>query len=319
MPAPTAGAAHHGRTQVSAVNPGPQTAGASSLKDRPLQIVTACRARDLPVLEIAARKLPETVPFRALVVVAPDRDCRAMASRLGQRATIIPENGFIPGMTLDELRTLNLPGFPKCAGWYFQQLLKFQFAFVEPDDDYYLIWDADTVPLRPMRFFDERGRMLLTRATEYHPPYFETYRRLFGSDPNRECSFIAQHMLVQKSVAREMLREIETRIPGERNWAWKIMQTLPTAGNNLFSEYETYGHYIKNRYPERIAIIVRSWQREITHYTGRAVPSAAELAKLGQSFDYVAFERVYTGGMRWIKLLQNLLRSAPTNPQLPGE
>jgi len=294
---------------MSTANPGPP-ADATALMDRPLDIVTACRARDLPVLAIAARKLPETVPFRALHVIAPDRDCRAIESRLGGIARVIPENGFIPGMTLEQLRALNLPGFPKCAGWYFQQFLKLQFAFVEQGDDYYLIWDADTVPLRPMRFFDEQGRMLLTRASEYHPPYFETYRRLFGGEPNRECSFIAQHMLIQKSVAREMMREIEHRLPGQRNWPWKILEALPRAGRNLFSEYETYGHFIKNRHSERIRLITRVWQREMTHATGRPVPTPAELVKLGQQFDYVAFERVYTRWQQPAVWLKDQLRRA---------
>src|SRR6266487_785735 len=204
------------------------------LADRPLQVVTTCRARDLPILEITVRRLAEYVPFRALCVVAPDNDCHRFRSRLGGEVRVFPENEFIPDMRIGQLRGLNVPSFPKGAGWYFQQLLKLQYAFVEPADDYYLIWDADTVPLRSLRFFDSAGRMLLTKATEYHAPYFETYRRLLGEDPKREFSFISQHMLVQKSVAREMLSRIEQRVEGKGNWAWKIMRSLPETGDNLF-------------------------------------------------------------------------------------
>src|SRR5215831_7367894 len=161
-------------------------AGATSLPpepdwpERPLTIVAPARVRDLPVLEIVARKLPLMVPFKQFIVVSPDREREVIQTRLKDLARVIPENNFVPGVTLELLRRLPMEGFPGAAGWYFQQLLKLQFAFTEPEDDYYLIWDADTVPPRPIRFFDPAGRMLLTRATEHHAPYFETYRRLLG-------------------------------------------------------------------------------------------------------------------------------------------
>src|SRR5262249_37185497 len=148
------------------------------------------------------------VPLRKLYVVAPNADCPDIRKRLPQGTEVIPEDEFIPTMTLEQLRTLAVPGFPRAAGWYFQQLLKLQFAFVDLTEDYYLIWDADTIPLRPMQFFTAEGKMLLTKADEFHEPYFDTYRTLFGTEPRREFSFIAQHMLVQKSIAREMLSRI---------------------------------------------------------------------------------------------------------------
>jgi hypothetical protein len=273
--------------------------------ERKLQVVTACRARDLPVLEIAARKLIEHVPLRSLHVIAPAQDCRRIGDALGIQAVVISEDDFIPGMTLSALRKLNRPHFPQAAGWYFQQLLKLQFAFLYPDDDYYLIWDADTVPLRPLRFFDPEGRMLLTRATEHHPPYFETYQRLLQEPPRREYSLIAQHMVVQKSVAREMLAQIHRRTAGNKNWAWSIMDNLPLQGDNLFSEYETYGHYVKNHHPDRVRFVERDWLREGAAYTGGWIPRPQDLQRLGEKYDYVAFERV---SKNWLHFAQARLK-----------
>jgi len=261
------------------------------LPGRALSVVTTCRARDLPVLEITAQKLGEYVSLKSLLVIAPARDCGQISDRLGQRATVISEDGFIPGMTLAELRKLNRPHFPPAAGWYFQQFLKLQFAFQDPDDDYYLIWDADTVPLRRLDFFDVAGRMLLTRAAEHHPPYFATYQRLLQASPHREFSLIAQHMVVQKSVAREMLAQIQQRADGGNHWAWSIMHHLPAEGDNLFSEYETYGHYLKNHYPDRVRFIERPWLRDGTEFTQGWTPRRQDLKTLGQKYDYVAFER----------------------------
>jgi len=210
---------------------------------------------------------------------------------------------------LAELQKINRPHFPRAAGWYFQQLLKLQFAFLHPDDDYYLIWDADTVPLRPLQFFDHDGRMLLTKAAEYHLPYFETYQRLLREPPQREFSLIAQHMIVQKSIAREMLARIQQQTDGHQHWAWSIMASLPPQGDNLFSEYETYGHYVKNHYPDRIRFIERNWLREGTEHTGGWIPRPPDLQQLGQKYDYVAFERASKNWLQFGRAkLKRLLR-----------
>jgi hypothetical protein len=244
------------------------------------------------------------VPGHALYVIAPGRDCSTIRSCLGGLARVIAEDEFIPGMQAEQLRRLAVRGFPSGAGWYFQQLLKLQFAFVEQEEDFYLIWDADTVPLRPLRFFDSSGKMLLTKATEYHPPYFETYRRLLGEEPNREFSFIAQHIVVQKSIAREMLGRIEQQVAVAGNWAWKIMKSLPSTGDNLFSEYETYGHYVKNHFPERVEFVERPWLRNGTRWTKGRIPTAKDLALLARDFDFVAFERMDQG---WRRVARSLL------------
>ena len=293
---------------IAAHHPESEQVQVSALPDRRLQVVAACQECDFPIMEITARKLCECVPFRALVVLAPDEKCPELRSRLGSNARVIPENEFIPEMRISQLHNLNLQRFPKGAGWYFQQLLKLQYAFVEPEDDYYLIWDADTVPLRPMRFFDSAGRMLLTKATEFHEPYFDTYRRLLGEEPHREFSLVSQHILVQKSVARQMLSRIEQRVEGEGNWAWKIMRSLPPTGDNLFSEYETYGHYVKNHHSERVAFVNRSWQREFKPRLRRHIPTRSELELLARDFDYVAFEGL---GKSWRRLARSLLAQLP--------
>ena len=274
--------------------------------ERPLQIVTTCRAYDLAVLEIALPKLRANLPFKQLSVIAPDGDCEKMRRRLGAQVRLIPEDEFIPGMNIRELRRCAQFGFPKNAGWYFQQFLKLQFAFVEPADDFYLIWDADTIPLRPLRFFDAAGRMLLTKAAEYHAPYFETYRRLFRAEPNREFSCIAQHMLVQKSIAREMLGRIAPAA-GNEPWAWRIMEALPPRENlHLFSEFETYGHYVKNFHPERVAFVERSWRRWFDSDPGGGkIPNERDLNQLAHDYEFVCFEKTTRG---WRYLAKHVLK-----------
>lgn len=259
---------------------------------RPLQVVTTCARQDLPVLLLGVPKLFENLNVETLFVICPTRDRSQIAGSLRSAAVVIPEDEFLPGMTSHALRSYGGHIPPKEIGWYFQQFLKLQFSYVDPEKDYYLIWDADTIPVRPLKFFNPHGQMLLTKAREYHLPYFETYKRILHEEPNRLFSFIAQHMLIQKSVAREMLEKIAALSPDERNWAWAILASFPAHGPSLFSEYETYGNYIKNHYPERVEFIERKWSRKGAVYTSGWVPNEGQLQQFRLQFEYVSFERV---------------------------
>jgi len=273
------------------------------LRHHPLDIVTACRAADLRILRLTFAALERYVSLRRLFVITARSNFRSCRRALGEEVILIDEDTFIPGMTLDALRQLPLPGFPRGAGWYFQQLLKFQFAFSEPAEDYYLIWDADTIPLRPLEFFDGHGAMLFTTADEEHPPYFDTYRQLLGEEPRREFSFISQHIIVRKSILREMLAKIEARYPGDESWAWKIMRHLEGTGTNLFSEYEMYGHYVKNHYPAQAIYRQLPWLRQGSRVVG-GLPSSRDLERLGQEYAFAAFEssqRFLRTCVRWLR------------------
>lgn len=274
---------------------------------RPLDVVTACRGADINVLCFTIAKLRSLAHIERVYVITAGRHFAKFRNKLGGDIQLLDEDAEILGMTLSGLKGLSLPGFPQGAGWYFQQLLKLSFAFHETADDYYLIWDADTVPLRPLRFFDKSDRMLLTTADEEHFPYFKTYRKLLDEEPRREFSFIAQHMVAQKSVVREMLSKIDANFPGTESWAWKIMRNLEGSSTNLFSEYEMLGHYMKNHYPERVASRPLRWLREGALET-RGLPTVAELDRLAQRYDFVAFESAQRPLRRFVRAIRARLR-----------
>jgi len=155
-----------------------------------------------------------------------------------------------------------------------------------------------------MSFFTPEGQLIFTKADECHAPYFETYRRLFGCDAPYEFSFISQHMPVRKSRLREMLELIERRLPGNNNWAWKIMRSLPSQGINLFSEYETYGHYMKQRHAGEIVFRDVPWLREGTKIYGFP-PKNRDINALAENYSFVAFE----ARDRWLVRLKRMIMS----------
>ena len=225
----------------------------------------------------------------------------------GSSLRLWDENELVPSMTLTELKKAPLPFFPRGAGWYFQQFLKYAFVDVSNESDYFLIWDADTILLRPIDLFDENDIPYYTEADEYHLPYFDTFEALFGEPADRTHSFISQHQLVSKAVLRQMLAEIETKHPSSKGWAWAIIENLKGEGSNLFSEYETYGHYLKMRHPGTFSTRTREWTRRGGGRMG-IPPWSMRLRQLAKYYDFAAFEVTASPGRRFIRGLRNLTR-----------
>ena len=83
---------------------------------------------------------------------------------------IFPELSFTSVKDVINQRNLNT-----CrTGWYFQQFLKMAYALIceEPN---YLIWDADTIPLKKY----DTEKLNFDVITEYRKAYFDTINKLF--------------------------------------------------------------------------------------------------------------------------------------------
>lgn len=270
-----------------------------------MQIVSACIARDLPVYKITCESLRKFIPDAETHVITRREDFQRFRDVCGSELILWDEHSLMSDPSLKQLRDLPLAFFPQGAGWYFQQFLKFAFAEVSNSDEHYLIWDADTVLLKPIDLFDSEGRPYYTKAAEHHRPYFETFEQLLGVSAVREFSFISQHQIIHKPTLRQMLGEIETRNPDARNWAWAIMQNLRGEGSNLFSEYETYGHYAKWKRPESMTFRELQWTRNGEKTAGYP-PDPKKLAKLAEDYSFAAFETFFSYKKRILRMLRKI-------------
>ena len=272
-----------------------------------LDVVTTCTLADLPVFKRTVAGMEAFLPVKSIHVFVPAAAVAKFQNVFGARVEVHNEDLAISGMRCAELAKHSCRVFPLMTGWFFQQFLKYSYAFENAEDDYYLIWDADTIPLRPMEFFDDQGRMLMVPAEEHNEAYFETYRNLLGEEPNREYSFIAQHLVVQKSVLRVMLQHMTGRAGRElKDWPYVIADGLRGEGNNLFSEYEMVGHYMKNHYPERMVPRMLPWLREGTEHYG-FLPGEKILSHLNEKVAYVSFESKNTRWRRFGRFVKKRL------------
>jgi hypothetical protein len=242
-----------------------------------------------------------------IVVAVPSQDQKVVQAGLGSAVEVIDENMLLKGFDRERFRKRPIPYFPRSFGWYLQQFLKIEYCR-QSVASHCLVWDADTVPLRALRFFDTTGRIYLTKAEEFHKPYFHTFRELFGVSAPSAQSFISQHMFVECGAMRSMCTLIEER---HRVAHWTdalgaILEAHPER-TNLFSEYETYANYMLLHEPEKVATRQVPWARcQSRKSWGLSLRQVSEARKAGLSF--AAYE---SKDAIWSRVLLKSLEKAP--------
>lgn len=181
----------------------------------------------------------------------------------------------------------------KRTGWYLQQFIKMQYAFL-CEEEYYLIWDSDTVPLHVVNMLDQ-GVPIFHMKEEYNQPYFETLKRLLGDDILLASkSYISEHMLINCKIMRELIGKIEENHKVVGNvWYEKIIYSIDRKDIKYsgFSEFETYGTYVMAYHPELYRC--KEWKSERSGYLYFEIEKLDDddIFWMGKQYDAVSFEK----------------------------
>lgn len=194
---------------------------------------------------------------------------------------------------------------PTAVNWYYQQFLKLGYSLV-CDSEYYLCWDSDTLPLRKIDMFSPDGKPYLDIKPEFNNTYFITIENLFGFSKIIEKSFVAEHMLFNTALMKEMISEIEkTNYEGTKFYE-KILHAV--GSNNLnqgFSEFETYGSWVGMRHSS--AYKLRDWRsfRNTNFFVDISEVTQADLDWLSIDYDAATFEKYQETNKDLTELFRN--------------
>jgi hypothetical protein len=220
---------------------------------------------------------------------------------------LVDEDSLIEGVDLASLREYFALRKADAArsGWYFRQFLKMSICLVPDLAEYYLIWDSDTVLLKPLSFFDHSGRILVNPTQRYHRPYFEILEKMLNLARSADYSYISEHLMIRKGHMLELIRDIETLYPDEP-WPITVLDNIetPMLGQSGFSEFETYGNYVHQKHGEDYAIRSLSSLRSGAKRAG-SLPGSMDLLCFSRKYDYVSFE-VWTRPVRRARVLWKL-------------
>ncbi len=210
----------------------------------PLDIIIPATEKDIEVLPFSIRSMKEFVrhPIGKIFIVSPESDpVRKLCVELGTE--------FILETTISPLKKSEI-GFKiegqDRSGWLLQQFIKLNSDHLSTQD-HFLVLDADTTFVKPV-VFSYHSKSILNCSDERHIPYYKMIHRILGQIKIFPLSFVAHHMVFEKAKLQALKKEIEFKagVP----WYQAILKQIDRSQISGFSEYETYGNYCANRYPD---------------------------------------------------------------------
>lgn len=262
------------------------------------RVVSVCELKDIAAWRIASRQIARHIAAQEYHLICPDAQLAEFEHASHPAWEILGESGYWANCHPDMIRARVAGSNADRVHWLFQQFVKINVVCDSglDDDDLVLIWDADTVPLRPIEFVDAgSGKVCYYHGTEHHRPYFETIERLLGFGKVSRESFIAQCLPVRARWVREVVREIESRFG--MPYVEAVLGLLPGQSGSEFSEYETIGSWVLRHHRDAMMFRPKNrWLRGGLRIFG-ADPSGIRatilMRLLAIHYDFVAVETWY--------------------------
>lgn len=246
-----------------------------------------------------------------IIGIAPER-LKTEIRKLG--ITFLNEDNIIDGLTFDTVKQLinDLNLDVKRTGWYFQQFLKLGYCTVTCKE-YYLTWDSDTIPLHSIQYF-KNNKPCFVEKKEYHGAYFNTLKKLMENKVyrvDRKISYIAENMLFKTSIVSELLNAIENNnnIPGDSFYSKIISSIDPAEFESGFSEFETYGNYVRIFHPQLYGTLKLKTLRHGSLVIGNN-PNYEQLKWAEKEYDIISFEgrEIFLSKLTKLGLFRKLIR-----------
>lgn len=258
-------------------------------------VIVSC-SEDFTKIIHNKRHIIENLKPEKIVVICP-KNCIGNDNIIYENVQIIfmDEDSVFPGLTINSIKSImtDISGDDKRSGWYFQQFLKMAYAFISNTQNY-LIWDADTIPLNKLSFKRDNDKLVFTMKTEYHKPYFDTIDSLLGYQKRIDRSFIAEHMMIDSDIMKHLIWMIDGNAKLQGNSFFeKIMRCIKISDlkGSGFSEFETYGTFVLENYPDRYEMQSLRTGRHAKRIVGN-FPSDEHLLWASKSYDTISIEKL---------------------------
>lgn len=265
-------------------------------------VISSCHSNHIEVWKVAAERLIKFVPSNRYIVVVPDSEVSLFESCSPPQIEVIPESDTLGdlGNALEQ-KVVNASNTVR-KGWYLQQFLKLATLFDHRHLEQVVIWDADTVPLRPIRFFDEvSGSPIYYTSNERHLSYLDCVQCILGLDRLGSETFVAQCF----PILGVDIRALHTSLESDNLTWWEVMlNCIDFSLESGFSEYELLGTFVLSRHLT-IARQTGKWVRDgkLLWKSAEKIPEVPRI--LGRSLDFVAFESWHRRTWRsWPRRLQ---------------
>lgn len=266
-------------------------------------IVIPILSKDFDKFSLNISAFRKYLPVKKFVLLGDD-GLKEAISRLDCSDIIyINENSIVDAANIKDLMKSRIEGrdFGEKSplsrfGWYYQQFLKLAYSY-KCEDEYYIVWDADTVPIRQYRPFDDAGVPFFDVKDEYHIPYFNTLDRLSAGALKKvnDYSYISEHMILKCEYVKEMIKIFAGDCETDTITAFckRVFECIDDKDlrKSGFSEFESYGCFVMKYHATSYRI--REWKslRDATSYFAHESFGDKEAQWLNSDYDAVSFEK----------------------------
>jgi hypothetical protein len=269
-------------------------------------LCSVCSSQDLETWQIASISILKYLESNSYTLIVPKEDVFTFKRKTPSEIIVLPEEDFVGDLAL-QLRH-RIGGLNTRAGWYLQQFIKLSFLYKERfNKGLSLIWDADTVPLKKIKFI-ENNKVTFYTANEFHEPYFENIYNLLQLRKKIIPSFVSQCMACPNLWTLDFFNYLEHNY--EKEWIEVILESINFKEKSSFSEYETLGTYFYSKFSEQMLFKSHvNWTRNgnglIGHPNNLKFVSWAFRAK----YDFIAFEKWDKSFSYYLSYIRNKIRN----------
>jgi hypothetical protein len=269
-----------------------------------IRVVTICNKDHLDVWRLTSALLPKMLIASDYSVYVPNDEVELFKKHTNERVKVLSQDMLDREYKAKLAEKLAESGNDSRLGWYLQQFYKLELVFQKvPGEQITIIWDADCVPTRNIKYEDDDGKLLYMKtAFESHVPYFDLIQRLLGLNKIVDMSFVIPCFPILGFMAEELRERIE-EIHNGLHWSDVLIREIDFRMRSGFSETELLGTWVSNVYPSRLSIFLGTWERRGQKRFGYARNlSERKLLRLGtkHNLDIISFENWDTRGYRLI-------------------
>lgn len=223
-------------------------------------IISVCNLRTIKVWKYASRNIIKYIQSDDYTVIVPKSEIKKFIKISPNVYSVLSEESFIQDFNKYILKkNIIINNFSQRRfKWYLQQFIKLASLEKMKNDDIFLLWDADTIPLRNLNFFYE-DKLLFYKSGEYTKTYFEFIESFLGLKKKNNFSFIAQCFVCKSKWSKSFFLTIEKK--WKKNWKHALIDNINFNEFNGFSEYETLGTFIYSKYKREIKVLDNKWTR----------------------------------------------------------
>jgi len=242
-----------------------------------IDFVVPCHPKDFPSLKVCVNGIKENISVANRIFVVSNDNPNI------DGVIHVPEQNYLPYVQREQIAAKfekHNQSLLYRTKWIYQQFIKLFSAKVIPElTDSYVMVDSDTIFLRDVSFDPEK--FYYCRAEEYHKPYIEPIKKLFGIEQTIGFSTISHHMIFNKQKLNRMISMVEKRFNSESFFEC-VLSILDYNEASCMSEWDLYSNYMLLNYPEMCQ------QRQLVWEDISFIPVKSHLDEFKENFDFVS-------------------------------